>query len=112
MKMIHNLKRSSIAFLIGAVIGLLILLLMFRGGVSVTLSTILWMPVHPFILLGDKIIYLYCTPKNLCAGLGLDGGTLEWLEWVFIYISAPITYGLLAVFIDYLRQVFRYKKRQ
>ncbi len=45
---------------------------------------------------------------NICRGLGFDGGPLEWIEWLFVYTSMIICYGL--VFLSVYKIYSKLKK--
>jgi hypothetical protein len=53
-------------------------------------------PAYPFGFFFNLFDYLCpLLPPDSCRGLGLDGGPLEWLEWVMLFLQFAIGYGIL-----------------
>ncbi|MBU2566272.1 hypothetical protein KKG46_01790 [Patescibacteria group bacterium] len=97
------------AFIVGAIFGQLLLygLLHFvnQGDLWVT-----YLAYPAFIVRYVDVPLLWLCNifnSNLCIGMGLDGGPLEWVEWAVMYTSMSVTYGLLFVIIYKIYSMFK-----
>jgi hypothetical protein len=105
-------------FGIGFVFGLIILLAIVGNTTPSQLDNILL----PFAIIGPifKILLMpldfFCAHTNYmignreaCAGLGFDGGPLEWIEFTLLYISTGLYYGSVFLFISEFYRIIRGK---
>ncbi len=87
-------KNKLIAFLIGSLVGILILILgLFQIKIQILLlPAVLGIVAFDGLLAAVKL----CQIKEIfCTGLGFDGGPLEWLEWASLFVGMMLVYGLI-----------------
>lgn len=71
------------------------------------LVQIIGFPAKAGLIISNIILWPICKfdTTNICRGLGLDGGPLEWIEWAGLFGGMIIGYGLifLLIYILYLK---------
>ena len=114
MRYLSN-KPNLRIFLIGGSFGLALFLILVwlasrpEEGVELPLISVLFPWFH--LNLDDRFLELLCNilnRPNLCRGLGLDGGPLAWVEYIWAYVSPFIFYGIFFVIIRQLKRLVSY----
>ncbi|EKE06873.1 MAG: hypothetical protein ACD_18C00249G0008 [uncultured bacterium] len=70
------------------------------------LLLVLAYPAKIGVWISDIILWSICKfdTNDLCRGLGLDGGPLEWIEWTGIIGGLIVGYGLIFLLVYILYQ--------
>lgn len=112
-------RKRVVAFLVGAVfgIGYLFAIFFLLPHPPAWLERILRATIFPLsssIEMTDRVLYFFCDLFNqgsMCRGLGFDGGPLEWIEWVSVFVTIALAYGLLGLAVHEVADRVKSRKK-